>query len=84
MKSWKQIIEQTNKPRLKPTSIQWLHPEPFKLPKVQSNGSSSKSYDFPTIMGQLNKKRISRRSQKNRLADKSILLADVLRSNSYK
>ena len=93
MTDWNEMLVQLDKERLKRTSERWTSaqglqsenefPEPNAVP-FGMNPSTPDSTSFSTITKQVNKKRVSKRSKRDRIAEKSVLLADRLEYKPYK
>jgi hypothetical protein len=85
MTDWNNILVQLDKERLKKTSERWTSakglqlenefPEPNDIP-FGMIPSTPDATSFPTITKQVNKKRVSKKSKRDRIADKSVSLAE--------
>jgi hypothetical protein len=93
MTDWNEMLVQLDKERLKRTSERWTSaqglqsgnefPEPNAVP-FGMTPSTPDSTSFSTITKQVNKKRVSKNSKRDRIAEKSVLLADRLEYQTYK
>ena len=93
MTDWNEMLVQLDKERLKRTSERWTSaqglqsgnefPEPNAVPFGMTS-STPNATSFSTITKQVNKKRVSKKSKKDRIAEKSVLLADRLEYQTYK
>jgi hypothetical protein len=88
------IMTQLNKTPFQPRTEKWV-----TLTEIKSGGdlsdadviqdqphshASASKLRFSTITDQIQKKKPSKKSKKDRIAEKSVLLADRLKSHSYK
>ena len=93
MTDWNEMLVQLDKERLKRTSERWTSaqglqsgnefPEPNAVP-FGMTPSTPNATSFSTITKQVNKKKVSKKSKKDRIAEKSVLLADRLEYQTYK
>ena len=94
MSEWDDILIQLDKERIKRTTDRWTtalglrleneFPDANAVPYVQQVDPDTNKPSVSTITKQLRKKRISKKSKKDRIAEKSVFLADRLKSHSYK
>ena len=93
MTDWNELLVQLDKERLKRTSERWTSAQGLQLenefpkPNAVPFGMTPSTPDltsFSTITKQVNKKRVSKKSKKDRIAEKSVLLADRLEYQTYK
>ena len=86
MKYSEHIFEQVGKQRFKPSPNQWTDPAAHKIENEFDMDHVSSAEPPPTrdILNQIKKKKISKRKQKDRLADKSVQLAERLGTKAYK
>ena len=83
-----EILVQLDRTRFQPKSGQWLRlpelksdsdfPDIDAVPHEVHTHASTSNLSFSTIMGQIQKKKPSKKSAKERIADKSVLLANRL------
>ena len=88
------ILVQLDRTRFQPKSDKWITLPELKsesdfpdadVPPDQSHSHASVSnLSFSTVTGQIQKKKPSKKSAKERIADKSVLLADRLDRKPYK
>jgi hypothetical protein len=93
MTDWNEMLVQLDKKRLKRTSKRWTSaqglqsenefPEPNAVP-FGMTPSTPDATSFATITKQVNKKGVSKKSKRDRIAEKSVLLADRLEYQTYK
>ena len=93
MTDWNEMLVQLDKERLKRTSERWTSaqglqsenefPEPNAVP-FGMTPSTPDSTSFSTITKQVNKKKVSKKSKRDRIVEKSVLLADRLEYQTYK
>jgi hypothetical protein len=94
MTEWNDILTQLNKDRFKRTEDRWTTAKGLRLENEFSDADAipyKKPTDpdinkpkFSTITTQVRKKKISKKSKKDRIAEKSVLLADRLTIQTYK
>jgi len=87
MNDFNSILRQLNKKRFKETSGKWTTAKGLQLENEFSNtdeNPNETSYDFPNITQQIGKKRVSKESTKERIAEKTISLAKRLEYQTYK
>jgi hypothetical protein len=87
MTDWNEMLVQLDKERLKRTSERWTSAQGLQLENEFSNtdeNPNETSYDFPNITQQTGKKRVSKKSTKERIAEKTISLAKRLEYQTYK
>jgi hypothetical protein len=94
MTEWNDILIQLDKERFKRTTDRWTTAQGLRLENELSDAnavSNGKQVDpdinkpkFRTITTQVRKKKLSKKSKKDRVAEKSVFLADRLKSHSYK
>ena len=87
MTDWNQMLVQLDKERLKRTSERWTSaqglqsgnefPEPNAVP-FGMTPSTPNATSFSTITKQVNKKRVSKKSKKERITAKSVSLSERL------
>ena len=87
MTDWNEMLVQLDKERLKRTSERWTSaqglqsgnefPEPNAVP-FGMTPSTPNATSFSTITKQVNKKRVSRKSKKERITAKSVSLSERL------
>ena len=88
------ILHQVDKTPFQPKSAMWVSLPELRLeseftaanvtPDQPHSNASVFNRSFRTITTQLRKKRVSNKSKRDRIADKSVLLADRLGHNRYK
>jgi hypothetical protein len=94
MSEFHDILIQLDKERFKRTTDRWTtaqglrleneFPDANAVPYGKQIDPDTNKPSVSTITTQLRKKRVSKKSLKDRIADKSVLLADRLKSHSYK
>ena len=94
MTGWNDIVIQLDKERFKRTTDRWTtaqglrleneFPDANALPYGKPTDPDTNKPKFRTITKQVRKKKVSKKSKKDRVAEKSVLLADRLKSHSYK
>ena len=94
MSEFDDILIQLDKERFKRTTDRWTTAQGLRLENEFPDANAvpdGKQVDpdinkpsVSTITKQLRKKRVSKKSLKDRIADKSVSLAEGLRSHSYK
>lgn len=82
-KNWDFMLEQLGKERLSPTMNRWTNPELRKLEtEDEFPDKIGVTYippsQFDTIKKQVGKKKISKKPKKERIADKSVSIAERL------
>ena len=87
MTDWNEMLVQLDKERLKRTSERWTSaqglqsgnefPEPNAVP-FGMTPSTPNATSFSTITKQVNKKRVSKKSKKDRITAKSVSLSERL------
>ena len=87
MTDWNEMLVQLDKERLKRTSERWTSaqglqlenefPEPNAVP-FGMTPSTTDATSFSTITKQVNKKRVSKKSKRDRIAAKSVSLSERL------
>ena len=97
MSEWNDILIQLDKERIKRTANRWTSAQGFKL-ESEFPQSVSPTNEFPpkdavtytqantfnTMKKQIGKKKISKKSKKERIADKSVSLAERLEYQTHK
>jgi len=88
------ILVQLDRTRFEPKSGQWVRlpelksdsefPDTDVTPDQSHSHVSVSNLRFSTITKQIQKKKLSKKSTKERIADKSVLLADKLDRKPYK
>lgn len=88
------IFEQLDKKRFKQSPNQWTDPTAYKIenefddvnviPFSTATAFSDEPINTRHILKQIKKKKVSKRKQGDRLADKGVRLAERLRTNPYK
>ena len=88
------IFEQIGKKRFKQSPNQWTDPTAHKIenefddvdftPFPMDTPSGEKPISARNILNQIKKKKLTKQNQKDRLADKSVRLAERLSANPYK
>ena len=94
MSEFDDILIQLDKERFKRTRDRWTtaqglrleneFPDANAVPYGKQVDPDTNKPSVSTITKQLRKKRISKKSKKDRIAEKSVFLADRLKSHSYK
>jgi hypothetical protein len=94
MSEFDDILIQLDKERFKRTTDRWTTAQGLRLENEFSDANAvlyGKQVDpdinkpsGSTITKQLRKKRVSKKPKKDRVAEKSVFLADRLKSHSYK
>ena len=94
MSEFDDILIQLDKERFKRTTDRWTttqglrleneFPDANAVPYGKQVDPDTNKPSVSTITKQLRKKRISKKSKKDRIAEKSVFLADRLKSHSYK
>jgi hypothetical protein len=94
MSEWNDILIQLNKDRFKRTEDRWTtaqglrleneFPDANAVPYRQQVDPDINKPKISTITKQVRKKRVSKKSLKDRIADKSVSLAEGLQSQTYK
>jgi hypothetical protein len=94
MSEFDDILIQLDKERFRRTTDRWTtaqglrleneFPDANAVPYGKQVDPDTNKPSVSTITTQLRKKRVSKKSLKDRIADKSVLLADRLKSHSYK
>ena len=87
MTDWNEMLAQLDKERLKRTSERWTSaqglqlenefPEPNAVP-FGMTPSTPDATSFSTITKQVNKKRVSKKSKRDRIAERSVSLSERL------
>ena len=88
------ILVQLGRTRFQPKSNRWVtlpelrseseFPDADVVPDQSHSHASVSNLRFRTITKQVRKKEVSRKSKRERIADKSVLLADRLDCKPYK
>jgi len=94
MSDWNDILIQLDKERFKRTTDRWTtaqglrleneFPDADAVPYRQQVDPDINKPKISTITKQVRKKRVSKKSLKDRIADKSVSLAEGLQSQTYK
>jgi len=94
MSEWNDILIQLDKERFKRTTDRWTtaqglrleneFPDANAVPYGKQVDPDTNKPSVSTITKQLRKKRISKKPKKDRVAEKSVFLADRMKSHSYK
>ena len=94
MSDWNDILIQLDKERFKRTEDRWTtaqglrleneFPDANAVPYRQQVDPDINKPKISTITKQVRKKRVSKKSLKDRIADKSVSLAEGLQSQTYK
>ena len=94
MSEFDDILIQLDKERFKRTTDRWTtaqglrleneFPDANAVPYGKQVDPDTNKPSVSTITKQLRKKSISKKSKKDRIAEKSVFLADRLKSHSYK
>ena len=94
MSDWNDILIQLDKERFKRTTDRWTtaqglrleneFPDADAVPYRQQVDLDINKPKISTITKQVRKKRVSKKSLKDRIADKSVSLAEGLQSQTYK
>jgi len=92
MSEWNDILIQLDKERVKRTTDRWTTAQRLRLENEFSDEVSYKMQTDPdnnkpsvlTITTQVKKKKVSKKSLKDRIADKSVSLAERLEYQTYK
>ena len=94
MSEFDDILIQLDKERFKRTTDRWTtaqglrleneFPDANAVPYGKQVDPDTNKPSVSTITKQLRKKRISKKPKKDRIAEKSVFLADRLKSHSYK
>ena len=94
MSEFDDILIQLDKERFKRTTDRWTtaqglrleneFPDANAVPYGKQVDPDTNKPSGSTITKQLRKKRVSKKSKKDRIAEKSVFLADRLKSHSYK
>lgn len=94
MSEFDDILIQLDKERFKRTTDRWTtaqglrleneFPDANAVPYGKQVDPDTNKPSVSTITKQLRKKRVSKKPKKDRIAEKSVFLADRLKSHSYK
>jgi hypothetical protein len=94
MSDWNDILIQLDKERFRRTTDRWTtaqglrleneFPDANAVPYRQQVDPDINKPNISTITTQVRKKRVSKRSKKDRIADKTASLAEGLQSQTYK
>jgi hypothetical protein len=94
MSEWNSILIQLDKERIKRTGDRWTtaqglrleneFPDANAVPYGKPTDPDTNKPSVSTITTQVKKKRVSKKSLKDRIADKSISLAERLEYQTYK
>ena len=94
MSEFDDILIQLDKERFKKTTDRWTtahglrleneFPDANAVPYGKQVDPDINKPSVSTITKQVKKKKVSKKSKKDRIADKSVFLADRLKSHSYK
>ena len=94
MSEFNNILIQLDKERFRRTTDRWItakglilkneFPDENAIPYRQQVDPDTNKPSVSTITKQVKKKKVSKKSKKDRIAEKSVFLADRMKSHSYK
>jgi hypothetical protein len=82
--SFSTMKEQVGKKNVIHRPSQWVNPPSLKLEDGLFGRETNPDLSYSKIKKQVGKKGVSKKSKKDRLADKTVLLADRFRHHPYK